>query len=143
MAPTIPLQQAWNSAYDGAAARLLLQAGCDLPEFTYNATADFVLPTTSLQASFSSLYARLADVTASNEGQWEVALRVADAFRIDAHLSSAAYLATVASSASDSVAAIAIALIAGESFAVSSSAAEFPLCSAGCARSTQSVIGSR
>jgi hypothetical protein len=90
-----------------------------------------VLPATSLQASFSSLYTRLGGVTASNEGQWEIALRVADAFRLDAHLSSAAYLATVASSASDSVAAIASALIAGENFAVNSSAAEFPLCSAG------------
>ncbi|HJS85963.1 MAG TPA: calcium-binding protein [Acetobacteraceae bacterium] len=114
----INLNEGWNNAYDGLTARLLLQSGYSLPEFTYNAAADFVLPSVSLQASFSSLFSRLGDVSASNEGQWEVALRVSDAFRLDAHLAPSAYLAAVASASSDSVAALASALIFGESFSV-------------------------
>ena len=109
----IDVREGWTSAYDGIFARLVLQAGYNLPEFTYNQTADSVLPTSSIQASLASLFARLGDLTASNASQWEMALRVADAFRMDARIDVNPYLAEVAAGTSDTIAAMASALIGG------------------------------
>ena len=115
---SISLQEGWNAAVDGVTARLVLQAGNTLPEFTYDAKDDIVLPATTLQIALYSLEVRLGDVTASSIGQWEVALRVADAFRLDAHIDTGYYLAAIEQNAPDSVAALASAIAYGMSYSV-------------------------
>jgi Ca2+-binding RTX toxin-like protein len=119
----IAVTQAWISAFDSTEARLLLQAGYALPEFRYNAALDFVLPTQNLFASIASLFTRLGNPSTQNIGQWKIALQVADAFRLDAHLEPGVYLDTVAASSSDSIAALASAIISGESYTVGANGA--------------------
>ena len=106
----ITLNSSWTAAENSITARLLLTSGYLLPEFTYNTAADFILPTTSLAASVSALYARLGDVTAANVGTWEVALRVIDAYRIDSHSSTDTILNAIATNSSASVASFASAI---------------------------------
>ena len=108
----IGVRQAWASAYDGIVARIVLQAGTMVPEFAYNQGLDFVLPTTTLRAALTGLYGRLGNLTAGNKDQWELALRVVDAFRMDARLPTASMLAEVAAATSDRVAAFASAIMA-------------------------------
>ena len=117
----IDLSEAWNSAFDSTEARVLLQAGYALPEFQYDAALDFVLPAQDLSASITSLFSRLGDLSATNVGQWEIALRVADAFRMDAHIAPPAFLAAIAASASDSIAAMASGIVYGVAFSVDTS----------------------
>ncbi|TPN90017.1 calcium-binding protein, partial [Mesorhizobium sp. B1-1-5] len=112
------LREGWNSAYDGVMARLILQAGYNLPEFTYDFQTDKILPQTDLATSFVDEFQKLGEVTASNEAQWEIVLRVADAARLDLNLSPEAFVSTIATSASASLAAIASALLSGEDFTV-------------------------
>lgn len=114
----IDLREGWNAALDGILARVVLQAGDAVPEFTYNAAFDFVVPTQDFRSSLASLFERLGEVTAQNAGEWEVALRVADAFRLDARIPPATYLAAVAAYGSDSLAAIAGAMIFGVNFSM-------------------------
>jgi Ca2+-binding RTX toxin-like protein len=110
----IMLEEGWNAAYDSIAARLLLQSGYNLPEFKYVGADDMVLPTRSWQDSLADLYSRLGDISAANAAEWDVAMRVADAFRLDARLSASAFLASVANATSGSIAAISSALIFGQ-----------------------------
>ena len=109
----VDLRQAWDSAFDSTEARLLLQSGYALPEFQYNAALDFVLPAQSLTTSIASLFSRLGDLSTANAGEWEIALRVADAFRMDAHIPTAAFLAVITTSASETVATMASSILDG------------------------------
>ncbi len=114
----VNLREGWASAFDGIAARLLLQGGYSVPEFHFNAALDFVSPATTLAASLASLQARLGAVSTANAAQWETALRVADAFRLDAHIAAANYLPLLEAKTSGSVAALASAMIYGLQYSV-------------------------
>ncbi|HEY7577653.1 MAG TPA: calcium-binding protein, partial [Acetobacteraceae bacterium] len=109
----IDLRQAWNTALDATAARLLLQSGYSLAEFTYDPDFDAILPASTFAGSITSLMQRLGDLSAGNEAEWGLALRVADAFRVDANIDADSYLASLQSLTSDSVTALASALLAG------------------------------
>ncbi len=104
--------QAWTNLFDGIEARLVLQSplAALVPEFVYNAAADFVLPVTSLTASYADAYARLGAPSASNILQWDLVFRASDAFRMDAHVSSSTYVAEIAAGTNDTVASLANAI---------------------------------
>ena len=106
------LNQAWTNLQDGIEARLVLQTSlsADVPEFTYNAAADFVLPNVSLGQSFADALSRLGAPTKSNIAQWDLEFRVADAYRMDAHLSQASYVSQIAAATNDTIASLANAL---------------------------------
>lgn len=114
----LSLQEGWDAAFDASAARLLLQSGYHLPEFKYVEADDMVLPASTWQASLGDLYARLGDISAANAAEWGVALRVADAFRLDARMTPVAFLASIANATSSSIAAMSSTLIFGQQFDV-------------------------
>ena len=114
----IDIREAWNSAFDATTARLVLQAGYQLTEFTYNSSLDFVLPSTNFDASMRELFSTLGNLYRANVGQWDLALRVADAFRLDARLDGATYLHEVSVTSSDSLAGIAGTYIYGLTYSL-------------------------
>ncbi|MFM0158551.1 MULTISPECIES: beta strand repeat-containing protein [Paraburkholderia] len=101
---------AWNDLYTSVFSQLVLQSpalASLVPEFQYEngaITADQSL------ASLQSAYTRLGDVTASNLSQWELVLRVADAYRLQAGLSLAGYEAFVSLFTSDGIGSLANAI---------------------------------
>ena len=114
----IAATKAWVAAYDGIVARTVLQAGAQVvPEFRFDPAIDFVLPGTTLDASLTAVQARLGPLAPSNRAAWELALRVADAFRMDARIDMPTFLAHVAAQTSSSVAAFAAATLAGVAYA--------------------------
>ncbi|MBI3446967.1 MAG: hypothetical protein HY055_16785, partial [Magnetospirillum sp.] len=114
----VSLREGWNETLDAALARLVLQSSNVVPEFQYSAAFDFVLPSLDFGTSLTSLFGRLGELSGQNAGQWETALRIADAFRLDARLPSAPFLARIAASASASVAAMASAIVYGIDFSI-------------------------
>jgi hypothetical protein len=109
----IDLREAWDTGLDAITARLLLQSGYPSLEFIYNSDIDAVLPTADFPTVFASLFQKLGDLSSSTENQWVLALRLADASRIDTHIDSNAWLASLQSASSDSITAFASALLAG------------------------------
>jgi hypothetical protein len=109
----VDLREAWNTALDATAARLLLQSGYSLPEFTYNQDINAVLPTADFPTVFANLFQRLGDLSGGNESQWALTLRVADAARLDTYTDPTSWLASLQSSTSDSVTALDSGLLAG------------------------------
>jgi hypothetical protein len=109
----IDLREAWNTALDATTARLLLQSKYLMPEFGYDQDLDAVLPTSDLSSSLASLFQRLGDLSSSNESEWTLALRIADGSRIDTYIDPNGWLALLQLATSDSVTALASALLGG------------------------------
>ncbi|MFM0665829.1 calcium-binding protein, partial [Paraburkholderia sediminicola] len=115
---------AWNNLYDAAIARLVLQspvAASFGKFFTWEAAADVVLPATGFSEALAGLLQTIGAPDAGNQVQWDLALRIADAARIDLRVPVDVYHQLVETATNVTVAALASAVASDLPFTVDSS----------------------
>jgi Ca2+-binding RTX toxin-like protein len=103
---------AWNDLYNAVLTELVLQspnAASLLPEFTYDALNGTVLPILGFQ-SLQDVYTRLGSPTESNIGQWDVALRAFETYRVELGMPTGDYNTVVAGLVSDEIGSLANAI---------------------------------
>ena len=121
----VDVNMAWNDAFNGIAARLILQSpvAATMPEFQYDPTTDMVLPVSTVSQAITSLYQRLGAPTEANFSSWRLALQMFDAFSMDIHLTPAGLYNVILQSApqpiAQTVAALANAVASGQAIGFS------------------------
>lgn len=111
---------AWNDLFTTVFSALLLQSpalSTLVPEFQLE--GDAIISDQSLE-SLQSAYTRLGDVTAANLDQWEMVLRVADAYRLEAGLSLGTYESLFAQITNDTIGSLANAIASNLQISVDS-----------------------
>ncbi|WP_347558116.1 calcium-binding protein [Robbsia sp. KACC 23696] len=121
------LQKIWSALFGQFAGRMLEQTSAGeslLPEFSYNATLNEIVPTNNIILSLIELQIRLGSLTAQNQNDWRLALDVVNAYKAQNGVDDHTLFGLLSTTSSPEIASIANALNQGLDFTFTSNGVE-------------------